>query len=427
MTGHIIGIYEEGEIEKRNTELYSLTTKNNACVLIYNSSSGTSRAYDALGEEGCLIYSQQTVNPVVKEQIENDREDEEYIFQPDNQYSARESLIYSIRKKYGNETVYFISNFAVQSISALTKMTSSLFIYIAMIVMLLSLLISYFLSRNISKPIITLKDETVKLSEGDYDVVFNRSDIREVDELADNLNMMAKELGNIEETRKELFANVSHDLRTPLTMIKAYAEMIRDISGDNKKKRDEHLQVILNETDQLNYLVTDMLDLSKAQSFASDLVIEPYDFSSAIADDIEKFQVIAQQENITIKKEIEPELVALADKKRIDEVLYNFITNALKHTGDDKLVIIKAFYLDNKTIRVEIIDHGIGIAQEEISLIWDRYYKSDRQYKRASRGTGLGLAINKAILDEHHFNYGVNSQKGQGSMFYFEMKSPNTD
>lgn len=269
-----------------------------------------------------------------------------------------------------------------------------------------------------------IQQEAVKLSEGNYnDVHFEKSDFNEVDELSETLDMAAKELSKVDETRKELFANVSHDLKTPLTMIKAYAEMIRDISGSKKAKRNEHLDVIINETDNLNKLVSDMLDLSKLQDGVASFNFGPFDLSTNILESVNKFNTMVQKEGINIQIDCEPELVAYGDESKINEVLYNFISNALKHCGDDKLIIIRAFLVNKTTIRVEIEDHGPGIDENMLPYIWDRYYKNDKKYTRAQSGSGLGLAINKAILEDHKSKYGVNTEVGKGSTFYFELSS----
>jgi signal transduction histidine kinase len=275
----------------------------------------------------------------------------------------------------------------------------------------------------LSTPILHIQKEALKLSEGDYGSVnFEKSDINEVDELSETLDKAAKDLSKIDETRKELFANVSHDLKTPLTMIKAYAEMIRDISGSNKAKRNEHLDVIINETDVLNKLVSDMLDLSKLQDGVASFNFAPFDLSSNINDAVAKFNTMVQKEGISIQIDCEPELLAYGDESKINEVLYNFISNAIKHVGEDKLIQIRAFLVDMHTIRIEVEDHGPGIDEAMLPYIWDRYYKIDKVHKRATVGTGLGLSIVKEILEAHNASYGVESAVGQGATFWFEMK-----
>ena len=420
--------FSEMEEEAKASSLFALTADNNACILIYNRDSETATAYDVLGEYGCAIYSEGNVNPTIIEKMDETKNYNFYIDGKLLELSDREVMVYGEKYTYNEARYYIISNVALQSMDLVLKTTQNQFLIIVAIVMLLAILISYLFSRLLSTPILHIQKEALKLSEGDYGSVnFEKSDINEVDELSETLDKAAKDLSKIDETRKELFANVSHDLKTPLTMIKAYAEMIRDISGSNKAKRNEHLDVIINETDVLNKLVSDMLDLSKLQDGVASFNFAPFDLSSNINDAVAKFNTMVQKEGISIQIDCEPELLAYGDESKINEVLYNFISNAIKHVGEDKLIQIRAFLVDMHTIRIEVEDHGPGIDGAMLPYIWDRYYKNDKKYTRAQSGSGLGLAINKAILEDHKSKYGVNTEVGKGSTFYFELPTAISD
>ena len=214
-------------------------------------------------------------------------------------------------------------------------------------------------------------------------------------------------------------ANVSHDLKTPLTMIKAYAEMIRDISYKDHDKMNEHLGIIVDETDRLTVLVNDILDLSKMQSNADTLKLEKFNLAEEINSIVKRYQIIKEAEKYTINVEMPDEIWIKADKKKLNQVIYNLVNNAINYTGDDKTVTIrvtkhKKYYL------VEIIDTGKGIKSEEIPYIWDKYYKSDKKHQRNVVSTGLGLSIVKQILELHNYEYGVKSVLKKGSTFYFK-------
>lgn len=409
--------------EERTAQLYGLTSQNNACIVIYNTETTNSTAYDVLGENGCAIYIQEKVNPAIIEEI-SETEGNTYYSEGQLLDFSNQEVMIAARKHIVNDVEYYIiSNFALQNMNNVIRTAASQSLIIALIILALSLIISIIFSRILTAPIVTMTNEAVKLSKGDYDVHFHKGEFNELDDLSETMNLAATELSKIDETRKELIANVSHDLKTPLTMIKAYAEMIKDISGSNKQKRNEHLDVIINETDNLNRLVSDMLDLSKLQAGVSTVIVQPFDISQAINDTVEKFNTISKEEGITIEVNCEPELIALGDQDRINEVIYNFTTNAIKHVGSDKKVILNGYMTDNNTIRVEVIDHGPGIDDKTLPYIWDRYYKNDRKYQRAQSGSGLGLAINKAILEDHHSQYGVETEVGKGSKFYFELQA----
>ena len=419
--------FSEMEPDEKSARINSLAASQNACVLIFNTGSNTATAYNPLGANSCAIYADGGVNSEIIEEIS--QSDSKNFYKEGTIVDLNNSNIMVYGEKYQvNENMYYIiSNIALQSMDNVIRTTQYQYIIIAVIILAFSILISLVFSNIISRPILNINNEASKLAKGDYNVSFDKGDINELDDLSETLQLAANELQNIDETRKELIANVSHDLKTPLTMIKAYAEMIKDISGDIEEKRNEHLDVIINETDNLNKLVSDMLDLSKLQAGAININIQPFDLSTVISNSVERFNTIVEKEGLTVKVDCEPELVAYGDEGRINEVLYNFISNALKHYGSDKQVIIKAYLLNKETIRVEIIDHGPGIDEKTLPYIWDRYFKNDRKYQRSQSGSGLGLAINKAILEDHNANFGVNTEINKGSMFYFELKAVNQD
>ena len=224
-----------------------------------------------------------------------------------------------------------------------------------------------------------------------------------------------------DELRRDLMANVSHDLKTPLTMIKAYAEMIRDISYKDQDKMNEHLSIIVDETDRLTVLVNDILDLSRMQSNADSLSIEKFDLADDIKTIVNRYQIIKETEKYTINLDIPNSIMIKADKKKLNQVIYNLINNAINYTGDDKTVTVrvtkhKKYYL------VEISDTGKGIKESEIPYIWNKYYKNDKNHQRNVVSTGLGLSIVKEILELHDYEYGVKSVLKKGTTFYFKIK-----
>ena len=218
-------------------------------------------------------------------------------------------------------------------------------------------------------------------------------------------------------------SNISHDLRTPLTMIKAYAEMIRDLSGDNPEKRERHLKVIIDETDRLSSLVTDILDLSKLQAGVAEMHLETFNFSARLSGVISRFDIMKENDGIVIDLRAEDDIMITADITKLEQVVYNLINNAVTYTGDDNTVIVKLFRKENGMVRFEVEDHGEGISPENLPYIWDRYYKVSEQnstHKRAKMGSGIGLSIVKNVLEQHRFQFGADSAQGRGSTFWFE-------
>ena len=249
------------------------------------------------------------------------------------------------------------------------------------------------------------------------------SNIKEIKNLSETLERAKNELSKTDSLRKDLMANVGHDLKTPLTMIKAYAEMTRDIN-QNKEKRQENMNIIIEETDRLTLLVNDILNLSKLQSETYELKLEKFDINELIKAIIKIYKVLIKDEKYNFIYEGTGQVFVEADKTRIEQVIYNLINNAVNYTGNDKKVYIN-LKEEKKFVRVEVIDTGNGINDEDIKNIWNKYYHNELKHKRNTYGTGLGLSIVKTILESHGYKYGVNSSKGNGTMFYFEINRKN--
>lgn len=332
------------------------------------------------------------------------------------------TIVYGI--KLDSNTSVFV-NASLSPTNRSTNIYSTQFIYISLIVLIIALIIAVLISNKISKPILKINDSVQKMGKGNYNVDFTTdSSIYEIKELSNTLNQTKSELAKTDELRRELLANVSHDLKTPLTMIKAYAEMIRDINYKDKKKMKDNLNIIIDETDRLNLLVNDILDLSKMQSNIIELNYECFDLDLVIKNIISRFDYLKETDNIIFKCDIDSNLSVYADKRKIEQVIYNLISNAINYVVEDKQIVINA-KLVNDMVKVSIEDHGEGLDSEELNLIWDKYYKVDKQYKRNKVGTGLGLSIVKNIFELHNIDYGVNSKKKVGTSFYFNMKFKN--
>lgn len=328
------------------------------------------------------------------------------------------TIIYGIKLDDSN---YAFVSASLEPIDTTITVLKNQFIYVTMLVIILSLIVSYFVSRKISSGVIKINREAKKLSKGNFDVKFDTDQpILELSELAETLEYTKDELSKTENLRRELLANVSHDLKTPLTMIKAYAEMVRDVTYKDDTKRTKDLNIIIEETDRLNVLVNDILELSKIQSGTQKLTIEQFDLEKFVKNIIKRYDIMSENKKYKFKVSINKNIIVSADRKRIEQVMYNLINNAINYTGDDKKIIISALELEN-TVRIEVKDTGKGIDKEELENIWDKYYKIDKTHSREQVGSGVGLSIVKNILINHNCNYGVESIKGNGTTFYFEL------
>ena len=332
-----------------------------------------------------------------------------------------ESVIYLQLVETDSGTQAVLINSVLTPVDATVTTLRVQLIWISILMLLLSLVISLLISRKITKSIVKINASAKELAKGDYNVRFTGNDYREIAELSDTLNYATKELGKTEGLRQELIANVSHDLRTPLTMISAYAEVMRDLPGENTP---ENVQVIIDESRRLTNLVNDMLDLSKLQAGVMEKNMAIYNLTESIESVLLRYNKLVEQDGYNICFEYETEVFVEADEFKIFQVIYNLINNAINYTGEDKKVIVRQLIWGNK-VRIEVEDSGVGIRPEELPYVWERYYKVDKTHRRTVAGTGIGLSIVKNILTLHQAEYGISSQPGQGSVFWFELKKAN--
>lgn len=294
--------------------------------------------------------------------------------------------------------------------------------YITIIALVLAFGMAIYLAMHISKPINDITESAAKMGQGNYGVQFDGGPYTEIRELAETLTNASRELEKTDMYQKDLIANVSHDLKTPLTMIKSYAEMIRDLSGDSPTKREQHLGVIIEEADRLNSLVDDMLTMSRMQQRKIELEMVDFDLTECVRSLLQSYEILQSQENYIFKFTSPGPLIVNADEARIKQVVSNLVNNAVKYCGEDKTIIVTIKRTPGRKIRCEVTDHGQGIAPDEISHVWERYYKSSTHHVRPTEGSGLGLSIVKEILTLHKARYGVHSKLGKGSTFWFELE-----
>lgn len=314
---------------------------------------------------------------------------------------------------------YLIIEASIEPLASTTKIIREQLIYISIILFELAFIVTMIISRRLSKPIADITKTAKDFGAGDYDVSFNAKGYAEVEELSNVLENAKDEIKKVTDLRKELIANVSHDLRTPLTMVKAYAEMIRDLSGDNPVKREEHLKVIIDESDRLSNLVNDLLAISRIESGNMELNKQNFSIVEKLNDCMTRYKLLIEQEGYDIQYIPDEDREVYADMEKIDQVIYNFINNAINYSGEEKIIRVVQKNMHD-CVRIEVVDNGQGISKELLPKVFDRYYRGEK-YKRDVVGTGLGLSICKEILKKHDFAFGVQSTEGVGSTFWFEI------
>lgn len=400
-----------------NKYLEDLSYENGICMAVFSNDTTVTVANSY--NRGCVIGDNKADLTFINTFIESGKAEDQVIIKT-NRFKNN-TILKGIKL---NDNLFVFLNAPIQPLDTSLTLIKSQYIYIVFAMLVIAILISSLISKILTDPIVKISDSANKLAKGDFDVSFEtNSNIKEIKNLSETLDRAKNELSKTDSLRKDLMANVGHDLKTPLTMIKAYAEMTRDIN-QTKKKKQENMDIIIEETDRLTLLVNDILNLSKLQSEIYDLKLEKFDINELIKSIIKRYKILIKDENYNFIYENDKPVIVTADKTRIEQVIYNLINNAVNYTGDDKKVYINLIE-EKKAVRVEIIDTGKGIDEKDIKYIWNKYYHNELKHKRNAYGTGLGLSIVKTILDTHGYKYGVNSSKGNGTMFYFEINRKN--
>ncbi len=294
----------------------------------------------------------------------------------------------------------------------------------ALFAVALSFVVSGFMSMLITKPVTEVTERAKELARGNYESGTGKTYFcTELNELSGSIDYAGSEIGKTDRMQKELIANVSHDFKTPLTMIKAYAAMIREISGDDPEKREKHTRIIIEETDRLAALVGDVLDLSRLQAGIDETERTVFNLTEDVYAVAGRFGYLTETQGYTLETEIDEDVYTYAGKGRVEQVLYNLIGNAFNYTGEDKRVIVR-LKKQERCARFEVQDSGKGIPPEELDTIWERYYRSSEMHKRPVQGTGLGLSIVKSVLKKYNIPFGVLSEEGKGSCFWVDFPLP---
>lgn len=382
------------------------------CIIHELSSYRLARAYELTVQNGGTF---------IERTMFNERKSQFFLGETDDPNQI-ESVIYTkIATTKSGENILILLNTSISPVVSTVQTLKVQLLWITVIMIVLAVIMALLLAKNLSSPIVKINKSAKVLAQGKYDVDFDASGYREIAELANTLNYAAKELSKVEALQRELIANISHDLRTPLTMITGYAEVMRDIPNENTP---ENVQIIIDEAKRLTTLVNDVLDISKLQSGTIPFNGEVLNLTENIREILTRYTKLTEYQIIF---EANEDIYVYGDALKLSQVVYNLINNALTYIGEDKTVTIKQIYIPavngkQNRVRIEVIDTGEGIEQSKLNDIWERYYKVDKNHKRAAIGTGLGLNIVKTILDMHQgATYGVKSQVGHGSTFWFEL------
>lgn len=277
----------------------------------------------------------------------------------------------------------------------------------------------YWMSRRISQPLIEMSDIAKAMAKGDFSQKATVASRDEVGQLAVSFNKMAEALENLEDMRRSFVSNVSHELKSPLTTIKGFIQGILD-GTIPQHEQSQYLTVVLEETERLNKIIKDLLELSRMESAQFCLNVSVFDINELIRRVLAKQERRIEEKGLDVGVEFEGERCMVeGDRDRIEQVLINLIDNAVKFTPEHGRLAVSSRTQGSKAY-ISVSDNGVGISENDLPHIWDRFYTADKS--RASGGTGLGLSIVKRIIEQHHQEIWVKSAPDQGTTFTFTMK-----
>ena len=440
-------MYEESKIEaikevEKNVEkglqaddfnsfITGIQTQSDTCIAVYQASGST--IAQSGNSSGCVLYSlsEKKITSYINKALES--EDHSHLAKIDmvpvslltgREGSTFRTMIYTkIVDAAQSSAVIMVAASITPLDATISTLTNQL--YLIMIFLIVAIIgLTILLYKKIVNPLIAINTNAKMLDTGVYHPIERDDTYAEAVELDSTLARAAENIHKADKAQRDLISNVSHDMRTPLTMISGYGEMMIDLP---EEKTDENLQVIVDEAKRLNNLVNDLLDLSRLQDNRIELKKETFDIHAFIIEQMKKYEVYRVQDGYQFDVHLDENAYVYADRIRIAQVFNNFVINAINYGGEAKHILITQTNSEN-TVTISITDFGPGIAPQDIDNIWDRYYKVDQQHVRSSSGSGIGLAICRQMLELHGAKYGVKSKVDEGSTFWFsfEIVKPHT-
>lgn len=328
---------------------------------------------------------------------------------------------------------------SLQPVNEALSVVKEFYLYIFIFAGIITIILSLIYSRMISNPLIDLNKAALKMAQLDFSVRCSEDREDEIGNLSKTLNFLSGNLHNalenletsneklkqdiekerhLEKMRKEFVAGVSHELKTPISIIEGFAEGLKDNIAEGED-RDYYIDVIMDESKKMASLVSDMLDISQLESGNFKLIIKPFYIDELIESIRRKFTKIINEKNLILDIQVPGSFFVEGDRDRIEQVITNFLTNAVRYTKEGNTISVR-LHDKGAYILVEVENQGEQIAEEELKNIWDKFYKIDKSRTREAGGTGLGLSIVKNILLLHNSDFGVRNTDN-GVMFYFTL------
>lgn len=328
----------------------------------------------------------------------------------------------------------------LESLEASSSLSNNFLAIIGVIVTILGTFAMFLVSRRFTKPILELETIAKKISDLDFDIKYEIESNDEIGRLGASINSLSDKLQTtitelkiannellsdnerktqIDEMRKEFLSNVTHELKTPISLIQGYAEGLKENIYDDQENRDFYCEVIIDEAMKMNNMVKKLLTLNQLEFGANTLDIVRFDIVALIQSVLNSTDILMKQDNIFVYFEVSEPCYVWADEYMIEEVVTNYISNAIHHAAGPKIIEIKLIRMDD-VVRVAVFNTGELIPENEIDKVWVKFYKVDKARTREYGGNGIGLSIVKAIMNSHNKEYGC-INRSNGVEFWFEL------
>lgn len=324
---------------------------------------------------------------------------------------------------YENQQALIILYHSLDQLHTVLRINRSQLVTLSITLTLATAILAALLSRHFVKPIRIIKNTVDRLAKGELTATPGLSLNDELGQLSDSVDELSQALQRVDVLRKEVIANVSHELRSPLALIRGYAEMVRDINWKNDKNRNENLNLIIQEAGRMSEMVSDIMDYSQLQAGYIQLKRDWYNLYEIVESEVAHCEQNATEYGITIRLvSTQDDIPVHVDAMKICQVMRNLLNNAINHTADGGIISVVIEKLNNE-IRVSVINPGDPIPEEERAIIWERYQRSQHHGGR-KKGTGIGLSIVSTFLKAHGMHYSVDCEEGF-TTFWFEYSSTN--
>ncbi len=314
---------------------------------------------------------------------------------------------------------------SMADVDQLLRMLASRGALVVGAVMIIAMILAVVIAKIYVRPIGALNRNALELARGNLEVSFDSGGPLEIVQLSESLTKARDEFQATESLRRDFIANISHDMKTPLTVIKAYAEMLESYSAEIPEKREEHLKIIMNETDKLTALINDTMELARLQSGTMEPQRECFNLTDEVRKVMDSFAVRPDLSEFVFEVSGCEKVLVFADRHMISRVLENLVGNGIKFCDREKYVGIHISCSDS-WVYTKVTDHGIGIEADKLDIIWDRFYQV-LPYSKDKAGMGMGLNIVHQILKLHDAKFGVESTPGQGTTFWFALKEADNE